>query len=817
MAMNKDDGKEKKKESYEPKIREPELQKFWDAEQVYRFDKKSKKPVYSIDAPPPTVSGKMHLGHAFSYSQADFIARYKRMRGYNVFYPFGFDDNGLATEKYVEKKEKVRAVDMGRRKFVELCLKSTAEAEKYLKDSWMRLGISSDWSINYRTIERDCQKISQLSFIKLYEMGREYQKEAPTIWCPRCRTAIAQVELEDKELDSTFNDIIFKVNGGADLVIATTRPELLSSCVAVFVHPDDKRYRKYVGKEATVPLFNQKVKILADERADPEKGTGVVMCCTFGDQTDIEWYKAHNLDMRISITKEGRMNENAGKYKGMKIREAREMIIEDLKKAGLLTSQKAIQHTLNVHERCGTEVEILNTKQWFIRYLDLKDEFIKAGKKIKWYPKFMRTRYDNWIKGLSWDWCISRQRYYGVPFPVWYCKKCGKVILADEKELPVDPLEDKPKSKCRCGSGEFEPEKDVLDTWATSSLTPQIALGWQRDDKFFKKMYPMDLRPQAHDIITFWLFNTVVKGYLHEKDIPWKCAMISGHALDPKGKKMSKSKGNAVDPLATIANHSADALRFWAAGSKLGDDLPFQEKDLVTGRKYIVKLFNASRFAMIHLKGYRKKKPGKLTVIDRWALSKLQRLIKLSTEEFDKYEYTKSKAETEKFFFQVFCDNYLEIAKDRLYNPEKYERTEVESAKYTLYVLLLSILKQIAPVMPHITEEIYQKHFRKREGDVSIHISKWPEYDEKMIDEMALDAGELAVKIIGAVRQYKSERKMPLNAPLEEVAVDVKDDIAPVVKDIMSTMKVGKIVQRKVEKADVEVDDVKIRVLSSAQ
>jgi len=806
-------GKDKpKKVTYDPQTREPILQKFWEKEQIYRFDKDSRKPVFSIDTPPPTVSGKIHLGHAFSYAQADFIARYKRMRGFNVFYPFGFDDNGLATERYIEKKEKVRATHMPRKKFVELCLKSTTGAEKVLKDSWSHLGVSPDWNITYRTIDKDCQRISQLSFIKLYEMGREYQKEAPTMWCPKCQTAIAQVELEDKDVDSTFNDIVFKFKDGAELIIATTRPELLPSCVAVFVHPNDKRYRKYVGKEVVVPIFKQKVNILADERADPEKGTGAVMCCTFGDQTDIEWYKAHNLEMKISITKDGYMNENAGKYKGMRIKEARVSIIEDLKKEGLLTSQKAITHPVNVHERCGTEVEILNTKQWFIKYLDLKEEFIKAGRKIKWYPEYMRVRYDNWINGLQWDWCISRQRFFGVPFPVWYCKKCGETIVADVSDLPVDPLEDKPKKACRCGSNEFEPEKDVLDTWATSSLTPEIALKWQRDDKFFKKMYPMDLRPQAHDIITFWLFNTVVKGILHEKEVPWKNVMISGHALDPKGKKMSKSKGNAVDPMVTIENHSADALRFWAAGSKLGDDLAFQEKDLITGRKYIVKLFNASKFAMIHLEGYKVSRPERFTTIDRWALSKLNRLVKLSTDEFERYEYTKSKSETEKFFWQTFCDNYLEIAKDRLYNPEKYEKYEVESAKYTLYQLLLTLLKLIAPIMPHITDEIYLKHFKDSEEDVSIHGSAWPEYDETMVDADADRAGELAVKVISAIRQYKSERKMPLNAELDLVSVDMDGDISDVKKDIMSTMKIGKIVCGKVKGADVEVDGVRVKV-----
>ncbi|MBW2999443.1 valine--tRNA ligase, partial [Candidatus Woesearchaeota archaeon] len=518
---------------YDFKVEEPKWQRFWEEKAIYKFDPKSKKEIYSVDTPPPTVSGKMHMGHAFSYAQQDFAVRFHRMLGKNVFYPFGTDDNGLATDRMIEKMKGVKSAEMDRKEYVKLCLETLEEIRpKYIAD-WKKIGMSCEWSIYYTTINEHCQRISQKSFIDLYKAGREYQKEAPTIWCPHCNTAIAQVELEDRELTSFFSDIVFKLEDGSDLIIATTRPELLASCVAVFFHPDDDRYKKLKGKKAKVPLFNHEVPILPDERADPEKGTGIVMCCTFGDQTDIEWYKAHNLPLIMSITGDGKMNEKAGKYKGMTIKEAREKIIEDLKKENLLVKEKKISHTVNVHERCGTEVEILNTKQWFIKYLDLKDTFLKAGKQMKWFPPHMRVRYDNWIKGLQWDWCISRQRHFGVPFPVWYCKKCEEVILAEKDQLPVDPLTDKPKKPCKCGSKDFVPEKDMLDTWATSSLTPQIAAELFIEKGLYDKLYPMNLRPQAHDIITFWLFNTVVKSQMHAKKNPWKDIMISGFALDP--------------------------------------------------------------------------------------------------------------------------------------------------------------------------------------------------------------------------------------------------------------------------------------------
>ena len=548
---------------------------------------------------------------------------------------------------------------------------------------------------------------------------------------------------------------------------------MLASCVAVFVHPDDERYQYLIGKEAKVPLFNYKVPILADKKVDPEKGTGIVMCCTFGDLADIDWWYAYNLPLRISIRTDGFMDKIARKYEGLAIREARKQIIEDLKKNKLLTSQKNIKHNVNVHERCGTEIEFLVTKQWFIKYLDLKKEFLVLGRKLNWHPKHMKVRYDNWVYGLKWDWLISRQRYFGVPFPVWYCKKCHEVILAEDKQLPVDPLINKPEKKCKCGSKEFIPEKDVMDTWATSALTPYINAKWKEDEKTFKKIFPMDLRPQAHDIITFWLFNSVVKSYLHNKKLPWKDVVISGHGLDQHGRKMSKSKGNIINPIELLEKYPADAIRYWATGSKLGDDLAYQEKDVETGVKTIIKLWNASKFSFSHLNDFKKEKV-KLEFFDKWVLSKLNRIIDESTKDLEKYEYHKLKMLISSFFWSTFSDNYLEIIKDRLYNPDRRGKESRKSAQYTLYHSLLSILKLYAPIMPFITEEIYLSYYEGKEKTKSIHISDWPKADKKMIDNKIEKIGDKAVKIISDVRKFKSENNKSLKAEII-LTLDKKD------------------------------------------
>ncbi len=797
--------------NYDIKEAEKKWQAYWEKEGIYRFNPESKAEVYSIDTPPPTISGRMHLGHAFSYTQEDFIARFQRMLGKNVFYPFGTDDNGLPTEKLVESIKKVKGSKMERGEFIKLCLKTLKEIRPSFIRDWKNIGMSCDFSVYYTTINEHCQKISQKSFIDLYKDGREYRKEAPMMVCPHCKTAIAQVEMEDALLESQLCYIKVKVETGDELIFATTRPELLPACVGISVHPDDKRYKKLLGKKVKLPLTNREVTLTADSETDMGYGSGVVYYCTYGGVECIDWLTRHPETEPIHIMGlDGVYNEKAGKYKGMTTREARKTIMEDLEKSGALEKVEKIKHNVNVHERCGTEIEYIATKQWFIKYLDLKEDLLKAGKEMKWYPAHMRNRYDNWVKGLKWDWCISRQRHFGIPIPVWYCSKCSEVMLPDEKDLPVDPTKDKPKKSCKCGSKKFTGENDVLDTWATSSLTPQIAAELFKGKKIYDKLYPMNLRPQAHDIITFWLFNTVVKSQLHNNINPWQDVMISGWALDPHGKKMSKSKGNIVEPQSVLEKYGADSLRFWAAGSKLGDDLSYQEKDLVTGKKFIVKLWNASKFAFMHLKDYKMDKPKKLELIDRWLLSKLSRLIKDSTESFNKYEYSRTKLDTENFFWHSFCDNYLEIAKDRLYNPDRRGIESRLSAQYALYNSLLTILKLMAPIMPYITEELYHLYYKKHEKDKSIHLSKWPSLDLANKDAEAI--GDFAVSIVEGSRRFKAEKNMSLKSPVKKIIAKgkvSKEDFEMVKEDIIASTNAEEIVFEKLKrdsKVDSEVD-----------
>lgn len=785
---------------YDPQKEEEKWLEYWDEEDIYKFNPDSKAEVYSIDTPPPTLSGKMHIGHSFSFSQQDFVARFQRMRGKSVFYPFGTDDNGLATERLIEKMKKVRGKNMKRKEFVDLCLKTLEEIRPDFIHDWKRLGISADYSIYYSTINEHCQKISQRSFIDLYKKERIYRKYSPIIFCPQCQTAIAQVEMEDKKSKSTLNYIKAKMDDSY-LVYATTRPEVLYGCVGMSINEqgtyvkidvsgeiwitskdslmhlgqhfeytliEEFKGKEMIGKEVTIPICENKVAITHDEETKTEYGTGIVYYCTYGGSDCIEWMVRHPGTEAINVMGlDGKYNEKSGKYKGMRSEEARKQSIADLEEQGHLILKDQIEHMINVHERCGTDIEYIATDQWFIKYMDLKEDFLAYGGKIKWHPHHMRNRYDNWVKGLKWDWNISRQRHFGVPIPVWYCEKCSEVKIADVESLPVDPLTEKPKGKCGCGHDKFIGEKDVLDTWATSSLTPDIAIELFKDKKVFEKLHPMNLRPQAHDIITFWLFNTVVKSYFHHKDIPWKDAMISGWALDPHGKKMSKSKGNVVDPRETIKKYSVDALRFWAAGSSLGEDLPFQEKDLVTGIKFTNKIWNASKFTFMHLENYNLEKPKKLELIDKWILSRLSKVIKESTEYFEKYEYSHTKLETEKFFWQIFCDNYLEIIKDRVYNPDKRGGDARVSAQYTLYTSLLSVLKLMAPITPFITEELYGHYFKEHENVKSIHNSEWPSLE--MQDETAEKAGDFFIYVLQQVRKAKSEKNVSMKEPVKRI------------------------------------------------
>ena len=752
---------------YDPKDSEIKWQKYWEDKKIYEFDVKDrKKEIYSIDTPPPTISGKMHIGHAFSFSQQDFVARYKRMAGFNVFYPFGTDDNGLATEKLVMKHKKVNLRNVDRDDAIKICLEFLEEERPRFIQDWKNIGMSCDFNTRYSTIDDHSRKISQRTFLELAKKGLAYRHESPVIWDTQFQTAIAQAELEDKEMPSHFNDLLFKTEEGKDLIIATTRPELLGACVAVFVHPEDKKYEQLIGKNAITPIYNHKVPVIADERVDLEKGTGAVMCCTFGDQTDMEWYKQYKLPLKMVITPWGKMNESSGKYVGLKIEDARKAIIEDLKNEKLLLSQKAIKHVVQVGERSGKPVEIINSKQWYISYLDKREELLKKGEELNWYPEHMKHRLFNWINGLNWDWSVSRQRNFGVPIPVWYDKD-GKIYYADESQLPVDPTKDRPKGVPN--DLELIPESDVFDTWFTSGSSPLLAVELMPKD-IQKDLFPMSLRPQAHDIINFWLFYTMAKTNLLYGKNPWTDVIISGWALDPHGKKMSKSKGNVVAPQDMIEKYSADALRYWSSGSKLGDDMPFQEKDLVTGKKTATKLWNASKFALMHLEDFKLKSPN-LEIIDKWLLTKLQKLIKQATDSFDKYEYSKVKKAVDEFFWQIFCDNYLEFVKDRLYNPNNYHKNARESAQFSLYESVLNVLKMFAPIMPYITEELYQLYFANYESKKSIHITNWPVYNENYVFEDEETTGDLLVEIIAVVRKFKSEKSISLNTELTQITI----------------------------------------------
>ena len=776
---------------YDSETVEAKWQDRWVEANRYAYDGDVADPdtAFSIDSPPPTVSGSLHWGHVYGFTLQDFVARFNRMRGKDVFFPFGYDDNGIASERLAEDELGVRHQEYGRREFQELTREVCDRYEAEFTEKMQSLGISIDWDRTYQTISPEVKRVSQLSFVDLYEQGREYRKRAPAIWCPECETAISQVETEDDEQPSHFHDIAFSVSGREEtFTISTTRPELLPACVAVFVHPDDDGNQYLVGESAEVPLFGQEVPIIADERVDMETGSGIVMCCTFGDQTDIEWYQAHDLDLRLAIDESGTLTAVAGEYEGLSADEATDAIVADLDEAGALLDRRSITHTVNVHERCGTGIEFLVKEQWYVELLDKTEEYLDAGREMDWYPDKMFTRYKNWIEGLQWDWAISRQRSSGIPFPVWYCDGCDHAVIADKADLPVDPLaDDPPVETCpECGSEAFTPEDDVFDTWATSSLTPLINAGWDwdEDDGFsFERpeLYQFDLRPQGHDIISFWLFHTVVKCYEHTGEVPFDSVMINGMVLDENREKMSKSKGNIVDPDAVVSEFPVDAARFWAAGSAVGDDLPYSEKGLRAGEKLLRKLWNASKL----VESLTEEAPARdavdfddLTELDRWLLASLDREIETLTDWFESREFSKARDELRGFFWHTFCDDYLEIAKQRIRSDDG---AAADSAAYTLAVAHRRFLKLFSPILAHVTEELWHD----MHGDGSVHTSGWP--DPLGIDA-DFDAGETAMSVVGALRKYKSDRQLPMNESLARV--DVWGDVSGFESDVSGVMHV---------------------------
>jgi len=746
--------------NYDFKTVEEKWRKDWDKRELFKFSFNKGDKLFVVDTPPPYVSADhLHAGHIMSYAQAEFIVRYKRMKGFKVFYPMGFDDNGLPTERFVEKKYKIDKSKTTKKEFIELCLKETEKGIETYKNLWNSLGISVDWSKTYSTIAPLPTKVSQWSLIDLYKKGALYRQELPILWCPHCQTAISQSDLEDKEKTSKMNYLSFPLKDGESVVIATTRPELLPACVALYFNPSDERYKELAGKKAIVPIFNQEIDFKTSEAVDKEKGTGLMMVCTWGDQEDLEKWRTDNLETKNLLTPDGRLNELGQKYQGMKIEKAREEIINNLKEQGFLLRQEDIVHSVNVHERCDTPVELILSKQWFIKIAGLKDKWIEMGKKIDWHPEHMYSNYEIWVNSLKWDWCVSRQRYYGVPFPFWYCKECGEVILPDEKDLPVSPLEqDPPVKECpKCG-GEIIPETDVMDTWATSSCTPFLL----REMVGEKELFPVDLRPNAHEIIRTWDFYSVVKSYYHFNDIPFNNVMVSGHGLDEQGRKISKRLGNYVPSDQLVEEWGADAIRYWATGAGLGQNLRFNPKEIKKGRQIVTKLWNVAKF--IDLENI-KEGESELEPADAWILKEMNETVKKATNHFEEYEYAKAKSEIEDFFMGKFCDYYIEFVKYRLYGEDGASKT---AAQTTLKKVFVNILKMFAPIIPFVTEEIYGT---LNKG--SIHVSAWPEPEEIRSKTDISDFNE-AISAIDEIRKYKSENQISLGAEIEEYKLNTK-------------------------------------------
>jgi valyl-tRNA synthetase len=769
---------------------EATCRRLWDESGIYLYDAKKTGEVFSVDTPPPYVSAShLHVGHAMSYAQAEFIVRYHRMNGRKVFYPMGFDDNGLPTERFVEKAYKINKRKTSRKEFRDLCLQVTRDGIEEYEKLWRALGLSVDWSLRYSTIDDHCRRTSQKSFVELYKCGRIYRSNEPVLWDTVLETALAQADLESIERKGKLHDIVFTGPGAAELMISTTRPELLPACVALYCHSKDERYKGFVGQTASVPLSGQQVPILADDDVDPEFGTGLMMVCTFGDGEDVRRWRRDRLETRLCIGTDGKMTTQAGAYAHFTTDEARIRILVDLQASGAHRGTKQLNQVVSVSERSGAPVEFMMTPQWFIRVLDMKDDLLARASELKWFPDWMQVRLEDWIKGLKFDWNITRQRFYGVPVPVWFCDQCGHVILPEESALPVDPVEDAcPTESCpNCGSHSLRGDADVMDTWMTSSLTPLINSNWAGtpDRPDTREVYPMTVRVQAFEIIRTWLFYTTVKSHLHTETLPWRDVMISGWGLNENGKKISKrdldqytdSSGyNRYEPYAVIRKFGADAVRYWAAGGTLGHDLRYNEKDVQVGRKLVVKLWNAARFCNMQLGEYNPTRDfvpfPQRTPEDRWMLIELNSLVSLTRDAFEAYSYHKAREVTDRFFWNVFCDDYLEIIKDRFWNPAEYSEEARASTRTSLWEALRAIIALYAPFLPFITEYLYQQLYLDHESPVSIHVSPWPISDPDRsgtVPEM-----EVVTSLLRTARSFRAASKIGANRRLAKVTIDIE-------------------------------------------
>ncbi|PSK95561.1 valyl-tRNA synthetase [Haloactinopolyspora alba] len=815
----------------------------WADGDVYRFDRtRPRAEIYSIDTPPPTVSGSLHVGHVFSYTHTDVLARFQRMRGKAVFYPMGWDDNGLPTERRVQNHFGVRCdpslpydpafvppekpgkeqLPVSRGNFIELCERLTVEDEKAFEELWRLLGLSVDWSHTYQTIDARARRTSQRAFLRNLARGEAYVSEAPTLWDVTFRTAVAQAELEDRERPGAMHELTFaRPGGGEPVTIATTRPELLPACVAVVVHPDDERYRALVGDELRTPVFGVDVPVVAHRLADPEKGSGAAMICTFGDTTDVTWWRELALPTRPVVGRDGRIvwdvppwvTSQTGRtafeaLAGATVHTARERVVELLGDAGaLLSGPRPITHPVKFYEKGDRPLEIVTTRQWYLRNggrdADLRAALIDRGRELSWHPDSMRVRYENWVGGLNGDWLVSRQRFFGVPIPVWYPldtnsePRYDAPIVPDEAMLPVDPSSDTPPgydAAQRGRPGGFVGDPDVMDTWATSSLTPQIAGGWDDDPDLWSRVFPMDLRPQAHEIIRTWLFSTVVRAHLEDGVLPWRHTAISGWILDPDRKKMSKSKGNVVTPVELLRQYGSDAVRYWAASGRPGADTAFDVGQMKVGRRLATKILNVSTFVLGLGEPGASARVGR--PLDRAMLASLADMVRTATDALEGYDYTRALEAAERFFWD-FCDDYVELVKSRAYGPDTGAADDegAGSARVALRLALTVQLRLFAPFLPFATEEVWSWW-----QDGSVHLAAWPEPGELTLEAgVEPDPGAFATAsaLIGSVRRAKSEAQLSMRSEVERASVrgpsaDL-DAIRQVVADVQAAGRIGEI------------------------
>jgi valyl-tRNA synthetase len=792
---------------------ERKWQQKWEEMGIYHYDWNDKVRVpFSIDTPPPYPSGELHMGNVLNWTYFDMVARYKRMQGFNVLFPQGWDCHGLGIEIQVEKTYNVRKRDVPPEQFRKWCMELVERYIAMMKEGILKLGCSIDWTTEYRTMDPDYWRRTQLSFILLYKKGYMYQGTHPVNWCPHDETAIADAEVDYVKRDGVLHYIRFPFEYSSNYaLIATSRPEFIPACVAIEVNPNDERYSKYIGKKIVVPIVNRSVTVIADECVDPAFGTGVVMICTYGDKEDVKTVIKHKLPVIMLLTENGRINENGGKYAGLTINQARAAIVEDLTAAGLLEKTEKITQEIGVCDRCKSHVEILERKQWFMNTRKLTDAVEKTANEIVWYPDYMKNRLIDWAKSLDWDWVISRQRLFATPIPVWYCKNCGELIPAKENWVPIDPkLENPHIEKCpKCGGKDFTAEQDVFDTWMDSSITCAVHAGWP-DRADWKHLFPADVHPSGTDIIRTWAYYLIVRHLALFDEKPFKSCLINGMVLGSDGRKMSKSLKNYAAAPEVLNKNGADATRQWAAGGgATGSDIPYRAQDVEYGRRFLVKLWNASSFTSKLLIDYKPDANAKLDLqpLDKWIISKAENLTKKVTEEFEKCQFNVAVEDIRNFTWHVFCDYYLEAVKDRLYNPDLSGTTKKLAAQDTLYQVLYRILQLLAPVAPHLTEEIYQHMFKDYKGYESLQVSPWPTFNAAIVNEDAEKNGDMIIATMTAFRNFKAENKQALNAQYSCLTINTgSTEYAKILKasfeDIRGTLKVNELIITPQKKPD---------------